>query len=160
MGSFARSPAGVALLMRVVNMLFLHRQGTVKRLALVPALVLLAAGCGLTEPENILRVNGTVVAASAGAGYTAGQAVDGAEVTLRYTPPLQSSSIVRDSDATNASGEFSVRTGPPSGQIEPNCSTLNISVVKAGFQTAMLRLSGLCEGAGELNDVVIQFTPN
>lgn len=108
----------------------------------------------------MLTVNGTVVAAAAGAGYTAGQAVDGAEVTLRYTPPLQPSSTVRDTDATNASGEFSVRTGPPSGQIEPNCSTLNVSVVKAGFQTATLRLTSLCEGAGELNDVVIQFTPS
>ena len=131
-----------------------------KRLALLPALALLAAGCGLTEPENTLTVNGTVVAASAGGGYTAGQALDGAQITLRYTPPLQTSSTVRDTDVTNASGEFSVRTGPPAGQNEPNCSTLNISAVKVGFLTATLRLTSLCEGAGVLDDVVIELTPS
>lgn len=130
-----------------------------KRLAL-PALVLLAVGCGVTEPENLLTVNGTVVAASAGAGYTAGQPIDGAEVILRYSPPLEPSSTVRDTDITSATGTFSVRSGPPAGQREPNCSTLNISAVKAGFASPTIRLTTYCTGAGELNDFRIEMTPN
>lgn len=131
-----------------------------KRIALLTLVSMLAA-CGVTETENFRTVTGTVVAASDGGGYTAGQAIDGAAVTLRYTPPLGSDSSIRDTDTTDGAGAYVVRGGPPRGQTDPDCSTLSVVTVKVGFASAEVRLSGLCgAGPGELNDLVIEMTPN
>jgi len=132
----------------------------VKRIALLTLVAGLAA-CGVTETENFRTVTGTVVAASAGGGYAAGQAIDGAEVTLRYTPPISPGSSIRDTDITDGTGAYTVMSGPPEGQTDPDCSTLSVVTVKAGFASATVRLTALCgAGPGELSDLVIELTPN
>jgi len=132
----------------------------VKRIALLTLVAALAA-CGVTETENLRTVTGTVVAASDGSGYTAGQALDGAEVTLRYTPPLSPGSSIRDTNTADAAGAYIVMSGPPQGQNDPDCSTLSIVTVKAGFASETVRLTGLCGvGPGTLDDLVIEMTPN
>lgn len=131
------------------------------RKSLALTVILVMAGCGSTEPENILFVSGTVVAASAGSGYTAGQGIDGAQVSLRYQPPLEPSSEIFDSDITDVNGAWSVRTGPPRGQESPNCTTLSVSAISAGFTGAVVPLRNLCGiGPGEVTNVEIALTPN
>ena len=130
-----------------------------KSLAL--SVLLMMAGCGVTEPEAILSVSGTVVAASSGSGYTAGQGIDGAQVSLRYQPPLEPTSEIFDSDITDVNGAWAVQTGPPRGQEAPNCTTLSVSAVSVGFSGAVVRLSSFCGvGPGEVSGVEIALTPN
>ena len=125
------------------------------------ALFLAMSGCGSTEPENVLFLSGVVVAESAGSGYTAGQAIDGAQVTLRYQPPLEPSSQIFDTDVTDAAGAWAVQTGPPRGQSAPDCSTLSVSAVKAGFSSSTVRLSSICGvGPDDVSGVEIALTPN
>jgi len=125
------------------------------------SLLFAMSGCGSTEPENILYLSGTVVAASAGSGYTAGQGIDGAQVTLRYQPPLEPTSEIFDTDVSNASGAWSVRTGPPRGQSAPNCTTLSVAAVSAGFSSSTVNLSSFCGvGPGDISGIEIALTPN
>ena len=125
------------------------------------AIALLVVGCGSTGPENVVSFSGTVVAGADGAGYTQGQAIDGALITLRYQPPLEPSSQIRDTDESDASGAWSVQSGPPRGQADPDCATLSISVVKAGFLSATVRLSSFCgTGPDRVTGVEVELTPS
>lgn len=131
------------------------------RTSLTLSVLLMVAGCGSTEPENILFVSGTVVAASAGSGYAAGQGIDGAQVSLRYQPPLEPSSEIFDSDIADVNGAWSMQTGPPRGQQDPNCTTLSVSAIRVGFTGAVVPLGSLCGiGPGEVTNVEIALSPN
>lgn len=122
-------------------------------------LLTLLAGCGLTEPENRLLVRGTVVAAGDGEGVVEGAPVPDATVELRYSPPLDFGSVLKDQVVTAADGSWEVETGPPGGQSQPNCRTLSVSVAKGGFVSATVSLASFCEGAGVVNDVRIELAP-
>lgn len=123
-------------------------------------LAVLATACDLTDPARRLVVNGTVVSASDGGGYTAGQPIEGADVQLRYRSPLELTPIRVDGDVTTSSGSFRVETGPPPGNFEPLCSTLTLAVIKVGFTAATsVQLSQWCDGAGEVDGVVIELQP-
>ena len=125
------------------------------------AVVIAISGCGSTEPENILFLSGTVVAESDGSGYTAGQTIDGAQITLRYQPPLEPSSQIFDTGVSDATGAWAVQTRPPRGQSAPDCSTLSVSAVKTGFRSSTVRLSGFCGvGPGDVTGIEIALTPN
>lgn len=120
-----------------------------------------ASACGITEPDNVRIVRGTVVAASDGGGFVQGQLIDNVQMTLRYTAPLTLSVSVRDDGLSDANGAWELVSGPPPGQSDPDCSTLTVIGVKSGFSTTQLRLQGLCgQGAGLLEDVVLEMTPN
>lgn len=115
----------------------------------------------MTEPENVIVVSGTVIAANDGQGFTQGQPIDDAELTLRYTSPLTLSVEVRDQDRTDATGTWEMQAGPPLGQTDPDCGQLTISAVRANFSTGTLRLSTICgQGAGRYGNLVIELTPN
>ncbi len=119
-----------------------------------------AIGCGSSDPENVIELHGTVVAASDGQGYTAGQAIDGAQMTLRYTAPLDLTVETRDSDQSDSSGAWTLMSGPPRGQTDPDCRTLTVLAVRVGFETARLPLSSTCGiGADVVSGVVIEMTP-
>lgn len=125
------------------------------------ATLLTASACGVTEPENVLVVSGTVIAATDGQGYVQGQAVDNAQMTLRYTAPLTLSVAVRDDGITDANGAWQLRSGPPPGQTDPDCATLSVIAVKSGFMTTTQRLSSLCgQGGGTVENIVLELTPN
>lgn len=129
--------------------------------SLLLATLLAASACGVTEPENLLIVRGTVVAASDGGGYVQGQAIDNAEVRLRYTAPLTLSVAIRDDVLSDANGAWELRSGPPPQQTDPDCSTLSVITIKAGFQTATERLSSYCgQGAATVENIMIELTPN
>lgn len=123
--------------------------------------LLAASACGVTEPENVLIVRGTVVAAADGGGYVQGQPIDDAQMTLRYTAPLTLSVTVRDDDITDANGAYELRSGPPPGQTDPDCATLSVIALKPGFNTETVRLSGFCgQGAATVENIVIEVTPS
>lgn len=132
----------------------------VNRYARLLVLTLALSACGSTEPENILLFRGTVIAAVDGAGYTAGQVVEDAQMTLRYTAPLDLTTAVRDTDITDAAGSWELESGPPPGQRDPNCDPLIIAVVRVGFETEQMRLASLCgQGAGTFENIEIGLTP-
>lgn len=138
-----------------------RRTKTVHRNAFLLTCLAFAAGCGTTEPENVVVVSGTVVAAADGQGFTQGQALDGAQLTLRYTSPLDLSVSVRDQDQTDATGTWELQAGPPAGQSDPDCRQLTVAAVRTNFATGQLRLSSVCgQGAGRFDGLVIELTPN
>lgn len=119
------------------------------------------AGCGSTDPENLLFISGVVVAAADGGGYSQGQPIDGAQITLRYQPPLRPSSEIFDTDVADGSGAWAVQTRPPRGQSVVDCSTLTVSAIKVGFSSSTVRMSTLCDtGPGDVSGVEIELTPN
>ncbi len=123
--------------------------------------LLTSTSCGSTDPETVLFLSGTVVAASDGSGFAAGQGIDGAQVTLRYQPPLDLGSQIFDTDVSDLSGGWAVQTVPPRGQREPDCSTLSVSAVRAGFSSTTVRLSSFCGvGADDVTGIEIALTPN
>ena len=132
----------------------------VNRHARLLVLTLALSACGSTEPENTLLFRGTVIAAVDGAGYTAGQVVEDAQMTLRYTAPLDLTVAVRDTDISDATGSWELQSGPPPGQRDPDCDPLTIAVVRVGFETEQMRLATLCgQGAGTFENIEIGLTP-
>lgn len=123
--------------------------------------LLTASACGVTEPEGLLIVRGTVVAAADGAGFVQGQPIDNVQMTLRYTAPLTLSVAVRDDDLTDVAGAYELRSGPPPGQLDPDCNTLTVVALKTGFNTEQVRLSSSCgQGSATVEDLVIELTPS
>ncbi len=133
----------------------------VKHRSLLLVTLLAASACGVTEPEDVLIVRGTVVAASDGGGFVQGQVIPDAQMTLRSTAPLTLSVSVRDDGLSDADGAWELQSGPPPQQSDPDCSTLSVIAVRNGFSTSTLRLSSLCgQGAGIVENIVIEMTPN
>ena len=129
--------------------------------SLILVTLVAASACGITEPDNVRIVRGTVVAASDGGGFVQGQVIDNVQMTLRYTAPLTLSASVRDDGLSDANGAWELASGPPPGQFDPDCDTLSVIGVKSGFVTAQMRLASLCgQGAGVVENVVIEMTPN
>jgi hypothetical protein len=116
--------------------------------------------CGSTAPQNIVLFRGTVVAAADGSGFTQGQAIPDARLTLVYTAPIDLTTVIRDTDTTDSAGAWEVQAGPPQGQADPDCRQLSLSVILVGFVTETVRLSGICgQGAGVFEGIEIQVMP-
>lgn len=134
-------------------------QSSTLRLASL-VLVLAASACDITDPPATLVLSGTVVAASDGGGFTAGQPIEGAEVQLRYRRPLELTSRIVDIDITTSAGAFSVEAFPQSGNNEPDCFTLTLAILRVGFTAATsVRVDQWCEGAGVVEGVVVDLEP-
>jgi hypothetical protein len=137
-----------------------QRNRTVIRKAALIAMLATLASCGSTGPENVVILRGTVVAAADGSGFTQGQPLPDARLTLVYTAPLTLTVVIRDTDMSDSAGAWEVQAGPPQGQTDPDCAQLTLGVIRAGFMTETVRLSSICgQGAGVFEGIEIEVMP-
>ena len=111
------------------------RRSSSSRLASL-VLVLAASACDITAPPATLVLSGTVVAASDGGGFTAGQPIEGAAVQLRYRRPLELTSRIVDIDITTSAGAYSVESFPPSRHNATGCFPFATTTMHAAITAA------------------------
>lgn len=116
---------------------------------LTTSLLILLAGCGITEPEPTLTISGVVRSAD-------GIGVQGATVSVFKWLP-EANNPVLASTTTEAQGAFQIELNPP----PRDCPTLYLEAEAPGYwATNYVPVgSGTCEGVTSVGGVEIALTP-